>query len=191
MLALFAFVVGVSAVARYRGGPVNTSKVCGVLDSVPSGDYTLINDMWGLAAISPPPNGSQCSVSFAENKQYFQSFINIFRILTDGIIRPSLSLWTFHGSALWFWATRLSVLKSYKAANQGGTKGFSCVQQNKNAGYRLSNIASMPVFDLLLLDFSFWNNFFRPSGHIAWPLNLTPTWLLMSLTTFSRPLRTS
>lgn len=62
ILEVLLLVASVSAVARYRGGPVNTTKICGVEDTVPSGDYTLINDLWGLATITPPPTGYQCSV---------------------------------------------------------------------------------------------------------------------------------
>lgn len=49
-----------AAVSRYRGGTVNTTRVCDKVANVPSGDYTLINN---LATISPAPSGYQCCVS--------------------------------------------------------------------------------------------------------------------------------
>lgn len=59
------FATSFTAVARCRGGPVNTTRVCGVLDSVPSGDYTLLNQLSELQSINPRPVGYQCGVHLA------------------------------------------------------------------------------------------------------------------------------
>lgn len=54
------FVANALSVLAYRGGPVDTSQICGPTDTISSGDYTLMNNIWNSKMLAV---GTQCCVS--------------------------------------------------------------------------------------------------------------------------------
>lgn len=58
---LVLIAASVLGVAAYASG-VNTTKICGELDVINSGDYTLINNIWSSKSGPTAAIGYQCSV---------------------------------------------------------------------------------------------------------------------------------
>lgn len=56
IIVAFSFAL---VVVAYRDGPVNTTQICGPTDTVSSGDYTLMNNIWNNKIVVV---GTQCCV---------------------------------------------------------------------------------------------------------------------------------